>query len=293
MALRPADRLPVGGSNAAWPDHGLPAVTARRALPSRVPPRHRPRTCPEVDCVRDLLPERIVAAAEHRARQIGLGAERVLICADAITEEAYLTALAASLGTAYEALDDVPRAACPLSDDELIQAAAAGLLPLRRDGRLVWIVAPRCLTARRLADPQQPAPAWLKPFRLTSSAHLQHFISRHTQRALGRRASGALQRALPLFSNAPRKRGWRSKVAIALVVLADVFLGAVPAMAIGLFGTALCLIFLATAALRLWSAFLTEKPPKRARDIDDRALPIYTIICPLHREAAVVGDLVA
>ncbi len=262
-------------------------------MPSRIRPRQQPTACPEVDCIRGLLPSRVIAAAEHRARRIGLGAERVLICADALTEEAYLTALAAPLGTVYEPLDRVPRADCPLSDNELIQAAAAGLLPLRRDGRLVWIVAPRCLTARRLADPQQPAPAWLKPFRLTSSGHLQRFVLRHTQRALGRRASEGLRRAFPLFSSAPRKTGWRSKVAIALVVLADIFLGAVPATTIGIFGTALCLIFLATAALRLWSVFIVEKPPKRARDIDDRALPIYTIVCPLHREAAVLGDLVA
>ncbi len=262
-------------------------------MPSRILPRQRPSACPEVDCVRGLLPGRIIAAAEYRARRIGLGADRVLICADAITEEAYLAALAASLGTVYDPLDRVSRADCPLSDDELIQAAAAGLLPLRRNGRLVWIVAPRCLTARRLADPQQPAPTWLKPFSLTSSGHLQRFVLRHTQRALGRRASEGLQRTSPLFSNAPRKTGWRSKAAIGLVVLADIFLGAAPAMTIGIFGTALCLIFLATAALRLWSAFLTDKPPRRSREVDDRPLPIYTIVCPLHREAAVLGDLVA
>jgi hypothetical protein len=63
----------------------------------------------------------VIAAAEHRERSIGLGADRVLICGDAITEEAYLTALAAFLGTSYERLDD----------KQLIQAAAAGLLPLR------------------------------------------------------------------------------------------------------------------------------------------------------------------
>jgi hypothetical protein len=73
----------------------------------------------------------VIAAAEHRARSIGLGADRVLICGDAITEEAYLTALAAFLGTSYERLDRIPRGDCPLDDKQLIQAAAAGLLPLR------------------------------------------------------------------------------------------------------------------------------------------------------------------
>jgi len=34
------------------------------------------------------LPRRVIAAAERRARAIGLGADRVLICADAMTEDA-------------------------------------------------------------------------------------------------------------------------------------------------------------------------------------------------------------
>jgi cellulose synthase/poly-beta-1,6-N-acetylglucosamine synthase-like glycosyltransferase len=259
----------------------------------RQPPHRAISACPEIDCVRQLLPKRIIAAAERRAQRIGLGAERVLICGDAITEEAYFAALAASLGTAYEALDRVPRTDCPLSDQELIQAAAAGLLPLRRDGRLIWVIAPRGLTARRLADPNLSPPKWLLPFHLTSSKEFQRFVARHTQRALGELATHGLHRTLPLFSNAPREKGWRTRVAIGLVVLADIFFGAEPAMAMGLFGTMLCLIFLATAALRLWSMFLTERRPTRPRDIDDRALPVYSIICALYREAAVVEDLVA
>jgi hypothetical protein len=88
----------------------------------------QPSACPEIDCVRDLLPSRVVAAAERRARAIGLGADRVLICADAMTEDAYLTVLAASLGTSYEPLDRISRADCPLDDDQLVQ------------GRRHWIV---------------------------------------------------------------------------------------------------------------------------------------------------------
>ncbi len=118
----------------------------------------RPGGYPEIDCIRHLLPDRIVAAAERRAGSIGVGAERVLICADAITEEAYLTALATSLATSYERFDGISRSDCPLDDDRLIEAAAAGLLPLRQGHGLVWIVAPRGLTARRLADPRQERP---------------------------------------------------------------------------------------------------------------------------------------
>ncbi len=37
-----------------------------------------------------------------------------------MTEDAYLTVLAASLGTSYEPLERVARADCPLDDDQLI-----------------------------------------------------------------------------------------------------------------------------------------------------------------------------
>ena len=109
-----------------WPGRGR-----RRASVPR--PRDRPlataqpSACPEIDCVRDLLPSRVVVAAERRARAIGLGADRVLICADAMTEDAYLMVLAASLGTSYEPLERISRADCPLDDDQLVQAASAGL----------------------------------------------------------------------------------------------------------------------------------------------------------------------
>ncbi len=256
-------------------------------------PTRLPSACPEIDCIRHLLPQPIIAAAEQRARQIGLGAERVLICADAITEDGYLAALAGSLGTNYQPLDRTPRSDCPLSDEELIQAAAAGLMPLYCDGRLTWIIAPRNLTARRLADPQSRPPEWLQPFRLTSSGQLQRFVTRHTQRALGERAANGLRQAWPLFSNAPRTKGWRSALAFALIVLVDICLGMKPAATIGLLGTLLCGAFLSTAALRLWSAFTVKAPARSLRDIDDRSLPTYTIICALYREAAVVENLVA
>jgi len=91
--------------------------------------------CPEIDCVRDLLPRRVIAAAERRARAIGLGADRVLICADAMTEDAYLTALAASVGTSYEPLDRIARAAAAPTAGERLGAFADAVLLASALGR--------------------------------------------------------------------------------------------------------------------------------------------------------------
>jgi len=86
----------------------------------------------ELDYIRHRLPSRLIDAAERRAAELGVGADRVLITAGAISQEDYLRAFSAWHGLLYERLEDVPREACPLSDDRLIDAAAAGLLPLRR-----------------------------------------------------------------------------------------------------------------------------------------------------------------
>lgn len=45
--------------------------------------------------------------------------------------------------------------------------------------------------------------------------------------------------------------------------------------------------------MRLWSAYFAHAPAKRPVHIDDAALPIYTIVCALYREAPVVNNLVA
>jgi glycosyltransferase XagB len=273
---------------------GRPSGPIIRRIRHRTLPAAHSSVFPEIDCVRHLLPPGVIAAAERRARTLGLGADRVLICADSITEEAYLTALAEYLGTSYDLLDGVSRSDCPLDDNQLIQAAAAGFLPLRERGEIIWIIAPRGPAARRLADSRQSRPRWLRGFRLTSSERLWRFIARHSQKTLGRRAADGLRRSRPLLSNAPRPSSLQGIATVTFVAFAATILAIVPAATIKAFGTLLCTIFLAAAGLRLSSAFFYTRhaPAPRAR-INGGKLPVYTIICPLYREANIVSDLVA
>jgi len=243
--------------------------------------------------VRDLLPDRVIAGAERRALSIGLGADRVLVCADVMTEEGYLTALATSLGTFFDPLDNISRAACPLSDDQLIQAAAAGLLPLHNGDELTWIIAPRCLTSRNLAGLGSSTSQWPRSFRLTSPERLSRFAARHAQAALGRRAASELQRSRPLFSNAPRAGGPDWIAIAALAALGGAVFAAAPDAAIKAIAASCCAAFLAAGALRLLCAARAGPPPSRRPRIADHELPVYSIICPLYREAKVVRRLVA
>jgi cellulose synthase/poly-beta-1,6-N-acetylglucosamine synthase-like glycosyltransferase len=251
----------------------------------------QPSACPEIDCLRTLLPLPVLEAAEHRALSIGLGADRVLIYANAISEEAYLNALATSLGASYWPLDQVAREDCPLDDAKLIQASTTGLLPLHRDGRTVWIIAPHGLIARHLAVARRQAADQIEPYGLTSSEQLCQFIARYTPRSLGRRAANGLSRTQPLMSNAPRPRIWKS-IMTAFLIVGLLGLPLFWPAAINTLGMLLCAVFLAAAALRLWSALCPHPIPRRLTRIGDDKLPIYTIICALYREASVVEDLV-
>jgi hypothetical protein len=262
-------------------------------IPCRAARARKPSAFPEIDCVRALLPAGLIAAAEQRAAAVGIGADRVLITADAITEDAYLAALSDSLGVAYEPFDDVSREDCPLDDEYLIQGAAAGLLPLHRGGDIVWVIAPRCLTARWLTDPRNPRPPWLRRFRLTSSERLRRFADNHTQSALGASAAEGLGHTQPLLSNAPQARRRPSLIGAILVALVLASVAVAPAVAIAVVTALLCVVFVIAAALRLASAVFKHDAPIAAARVDDSKLPIYTIICPLVREAAVIGNLVA
>jgi len=85
---------------------------------------------PELDCVRGLLADAAIDAAEARAAKLGTGADRVLIANGALDEETYVRALADRLGVPFEPLDGVARVLCPLGDERLIEAAAQGMVPL-------------------------------------------------------------------------------------------------------------------------------------------------------------------
>jgi cellulose synthase/poly-beta-1,6-N-acetylglucosamine synthase-like glycosyltransferase len=247
--------------------------------------------CPEIDCVRHLLPRRLVAAAERRAAAIGIGADRVLIAANAITEDAYLAARARSLGIGFARLDEVPRAACPLDQDQLIEAGTSGLLTLRAANEVAWIIAPCCRCVHALPDMLAARPHTRRSFYLTSDSQLRRFVARHAPDALGRRAADGLRRTWPLLSCAPQAP--RRPLAIAGGLIALTLLAALPLQPFAAVNAILCVVFLAMAALRLATALPTPRTTAPVGRMRDAELPIYTIICALYREASVVEDLVA
>ena len=234
------------------------------------------------------MPPGLLATAEQRALALNIGADQVLVTSGHLSEDDYVRALAGWLQVPFERLD-LPRAACPLPDDRLLEAAKAGLLPLRVADTFVYVVAPQILGARHLVTGAHPLPK--DRFRLTSPQRLRRFALKYGATALGERASEALRQERPELSAArcpPRIRAaWLGSIAAAAAV-SMVFLD----LAWALVSAALALIFLAWAALRVIGA-VTRWRSWRALRLRTDDLPIYTIVVALYDEASAVPGLVA
>ncbi|MFA6265447.1 MAG: glycosyltransferase [Pseudolabrys sp.] len=258
-------------------------------------PDPRDRHFPELDCVRRALDPAVIAWAERRAERLGIGADRTLIAARAIDEESYLRALGHELGVAFEPLDNLPRAHCLLSDQEIVGKAASGLLPITDgEGRAATIaVAPAGTAARGLVRLIRNDPANAVRFRLTTAERFNRFVLRAGNDALVTVAAEALKMRSPSLSAASHS-GWRRIAFLAL--LASVSLAAsimAPAIAVPVVELMLSAVFLAWLALRLTGAFVSQAMPPPERTLRDSALPIYTVIAALYREAASVSGLLA
>jgi glycosyltransferase XagB len=293
-----ADAADADAGNADWAS--LPAaVESFPAAPCyRNSPSHSPRilpACPELDCLRHLLPPSIIAAAELRTTEVGVGADRVLIAADIVSEESYAAALTGATGIPFEPLDDLPRHACPLSDEELLEAPAGGMLPINLAGDLYFAVAPRALVARGLITALRPNSDLAERILITTSERLQTFVSRHGARAMAQRTAEALREArsdLSAGRGQPRLFAGAALLATHLATLAFILLLA-PGKIFAFLDLALGLIFLAWAGLRMACALTRPSIDYPRHELTDDRLPIYTIVVALYREASAVKDLIA
>jgi cellulose synthase/poly-beta-1,6-N-acetylglucosamine synthase-like glycosyltransferase len=260
-----------------------------------LPPNPRPATpslprCPEIDCVRHLLPPSVIAIAELRAAEAGVGADRVLITWGLISEETYVAALAASLGMVFEPLFNTPREHCPLSGEQLIEAANTGMLPLSDRNGVKIVVVPGLVDSRRLVAVARSGSELASRIRLTSATRLRDFVGRHSAHEIERRAVNELRSQHAELSEGVSRP--RRKVTLAYLALATITAFAVPSVALAAAELFLGAVFLAWTALRLFGLFSERFMRRQPRTFSDGWLPTYSIVIALYREAAAVPDLV-
>src|SRR3954447_2445281 len=162
----------------------------------------------ELDCLRRGLAPELLRAAEARARELGIGADRVLILWGVIDEEAYLRRLAFHIGVAIENFSEIGGGDSLLLDREILQAAELCLIRLWRDGRPTWTLAPRHLAARGLCRLVTRYPDLTERLRLATSSQLHQFLLHQTGDVLGRAAAHGLRRRFPRMSAAPAAVKW-------------------------------------------------------------------------------------
>jgi glycosyltransferase XagB len=239
-----------------------------------------------------LLTVETVRAEARRARNLGLSLHRVLISEGHTIASDYVAALARSMGLPMFA--DPAAAGLRTGNDprDLQQAMAVGTIAGREcvvlDGTLMAPQRTGSL-ARRYTD-QGIAVALTTPkaMRVCALATAGPAILRHAVSGLAQqepdasaRAGSWLWQALTLASLAGMSLG--------LVVIG----GLSAQWLMALLGT---LPLLLTVGLRSIALLLHTLPPSpsscRNRAAEDRALPVYTLLVPLFREAAVLPALV-
>ena len=246
---------------------------------------------PELDCVRACVAPAALTAAEDRAARLAIGADRALIAAGAIDEESYARALAEHIGSRFEPFDDVPRDRCTLSDERLIEAAAAGLVPLGDGEQPTLVVAPRHAAARRLMQLADRAPELSQRFHFTTTERLNGFVLGHAGAALSERATGLLEAVSPALSAAPPWRPGQLRLVLPMTLAGLALFLWAPATTSLALEAVLALFFLAWLVLRLSGAAVRpESRPPISAGADDE-LPIYTVIAALYREARSVDKL--
>lgn len=247
-------------------------------------------SCSEIDCLRHRLASATIAAAESRACALGIGADEVLITFGRCTAEEYGRALAASLALRFEPLGLAPRELCALTDEMLPFAANAGLLPIRRGNKQIWAVAPRGLQARRLISQVNAHPELRRQLCITSPEQIQGFVKRHAAAALAGEASDGLRHKRPLWSAGS---SWRpAKVLCGCLAAGCAALAALaPAAALAVAQLFVTAMFLAWTLLRTVGGMRCPQAAPAAK-MPDEELPTYSIIVPLHREAAVLPRLI-
>jgi len=259
-------------------------------------PRHRePGPAVELDCLRDVLAPSVLAAAEQRSDEVGVGADQVLIQWGVIGEDAYLDRLCADSGLEIEALAGISRADCLLPDDQVHVIARHGILPIRGQRGLILVSAPRGYTVRRTLRRIAQSPSLRERLRLTSSRHLAEFLEVQSGDALAHVAADSLAARFPDLSAAPMRvsRGRLMSAARYFARLAApvALLTLAPLTVIDMCSVILAIWFLLFTSLRLAGCFSPRKRRPRPPRLHDSQLPIYTVIAALYREAASVAPL--
>jgi glycosyltransferase XagB len=130
---------------------------------------------------------------------------------------------------------------------------------------------------------------------ITTPSHLSHLVRAGATASILREASLGLSNLDPSLSAKERPSRAQRTCAMAAAVAATLAFGLAPAFTLLVVSLLMTCFFLASIWLRLFAGAAStacRQQPFRAR-VEDRRLPVYSVVVALHREARVVAQLVA
>ncbi len=240
----------------------------------------------ELAAVRHLVDPALLEAVAARAEALGVGGDEVLRALDILSSDEIAQTLAGRLGLVFDPLENIKRTSRPI----LRGAQTAILRRGTREGVNIFTVAPRGQKIRTLARMIEENPALRIILRLTSPERMDAHIRRAGAEELAREAAFGLHDWRPDLSAAARGKYNLRRLALLTAIfgaLAGYFFPHPSLLAVEF---VLSTAFLTWVGLRLHACQMRRETSPRL-DIPDKALPSYTIVVALYREARVVGQL--
>jgi len=299
MSVNPVDRVspyppvPHRDDSAGFPRRREPS-TETAALA-----RQRARPAPETlapGAGRPLPPEIAFLAAHGAplvmlqygatiARRQDASADAVLIAEGLISEERFYRILATELQVPYL---DSPPALEPSASIE--QDAARGYARFAEPKGLRWLFAPRGEEIARLVGVTRSA-AGRPLFAIAAPSSFEEALRRSSARRLAESAAYSVERVTPqLAARRALRGGAPCAFALANLILLAAWLSPVRTISLTV-STLLALLFLANIGLRLYLCAARGRAGEAAPALEERDLPVYSIVVALYREAGVVPQL--
>jgi len=242
----------------------------------------------ELRALRGSLDAVFLRFAATRAETLGISADLVVRRSGVMESDAMLSAYAADLGVEIDELEDTGT-----GELDAVLIFSTGVLPAgNRHGKTLPTIVAEGENIKRLYNHLEKYPAHRQRFKITSAESLRRFVQRASAEKLAEDAAFGLHQSRAEYSASTGR--FNKYILGFLALIAITALSYYFAFKFVFFAieAALALTFLTWAALRIYACLIPERPTIRKAH-SWRDLPVYSVLIPLHREAAVVPDLVA
>ncbi|MGC2222991.1 MAG: glycosyltransferase family 2 protein, partial [Methylocella sp.] len=174
-------------------------------------------------------------------------------------------------------------------------AIHAGLAPLDDDAGPGWLAAPRGRLLAHLLARARGGERLGARLAITTPSHLSRLVRAATIASILREATLGLANLDPSLSAKAGPSQAQCAFAMTAIAVSTFAFGLAPAFALAGVSLSMTCLFLASIWLRLFAGAASTacgQEPFRAR-VEDRRLPVYSVVAALHREARVVPQLAA